>query len=110
MIKPNIDRINEFLEFRRWRKTDLATAMRLSESYITRIFNGEREPSRFFMDRLSCITGLSLGELFFSSNSPQNGIDEKCYSQKCPKSDERTPGTHIGADTPKSHAVDPKTA
>lgn len=72
MIKINKERIDEFLKFRRWNRTDLAKALNFSESYITLLLNEDREPSREFMERLVMLTGLSLDALFFCSNSYQD--------------------------------------
>lgn len=74
MIKINKRRLNEFMKFRRWRKTDLAKSMDFSDSYITRILNGDREPSAEFIERLHILTGLPLDEIFFCTKNPINGI------------------------------------
>jgi len=72
MIKLNHERLNEFLAFRRWNQTDLAKAMKYSESYIALVMSDARLPSREFMARLVDITGLSLDELFFCQKTYQN--------------------------------------
>ncbi len=82
MIKINKQRLNEFMKFRRWNRTGLAQALGFSEAYITLLLNEDREPSREFMDRLSTISGLSLGELFFCFNHPQNVAKLSTKSQK----------------------------
>lgn len=72
MIKIKKERLEEFLKFRRWNRSDLAEALGFSDSYITLLLNEDREPSREFMERLLSVTRLELGDLFFSSSSYQN--------------------------------------
>ncbi len=71
MIKVNQDRLTEYMTFRRWNRSELAKALDFSESYITLILNGDREPSREFMERLVSLTGLTLNDLFFCHNDYQ---------------------------------------
>lgn len=72
VIKIKKERLEEFMNFRRWSKTNLAQALGYSESYITLLMKEDREPSAEFMDRLVTITGLSFDELFFCLNSYKN--------------------------------------
>ena len=108
MIKPNITRIEEFLNFRRWTQADLAEAMKFSAAYITRILNGERKPTNAFMDRMVIVTGLSLGELFFSVDTPKNGKEIAIMSQNCHESNEIDQMPSLRSVGSKSQAVGPK--
>jgi transcriptional regulator with XRE-family HTH domain len=74
-MKINKKRIEEYLKFRRWNKSDLAKALNFSESYITLLLNNSREPSCEVMERFVLLTGLSLDELFFCSDMCQKTHD-----------------------------------
>jgi transcriptional regulator with XRE-family HTH domain len=82
MIKLNQSRLVEFMEFRRWNKSDLAKALNFSESAITLFLNEDRPPSRKFMDKLVQITGLTLGDLFFCQEHYKNVRADKTKIQK----------------------------
>jgi transcriptional regulator with XRE-family HTH domain len=85
MIKLNKERLIEFMEFRRWNRSELAKAMDLSESAITLVLNEDRQPSRNFMEKLISITGLTLSDLFFCADPYQNvrGIKSKIQKSNC---------------------------
>ncbi len=76
-IMLNRKRLQEFLDFRRWNKTDLAKALDFSESYVTLLLSGEREISSNVMEKLTVLTGLSLDELFFCPKMYKNVHQER---------------------------------
>lgn len=64
MITLKRERLDEFLEFKRWCNADLARAMEYSEARISQILNGGRSVSVTFMERLCNLTGDTLADLF----------------------------------------------
>jgi len=72
MIKINQEKLRDLMKLHDWTQRDLAKALDFSESYITLLLNGEREPSREFMARLISVSGLTLGDLFFCPDNYQN--------------------------------------
>lgn len=87
MIKFNKPRIQEFLKFRRWKQTDFAKALNFSDSYLTLLLNGDREPSAEVMERIVNLTGLSFDDLFFCTTtyknvSKANNVLQSCKTKK----------------------------
>lgn len=77
MIKINQNTLSDLMKLHDWTQRDLAKALDFSESYITLLLNGDREPSREFMARLISVSGLKIGDLFFCPDDYQNVSHKK---------------------------------
>ena len=73
MIKVN-DSLKQWLEIRHWTNRDLANAIGYDEAIISKVINGEEEPSKQLMKKLMDITGFDFGKGSLFVYERKNGV------------------------------------
>jgi transcriptional regulator with XRE-family HTH domain len=61
-------KIESWLRLRGWNQKELAAAVNYDEGNLSRIINGDLEPSKQFMKKIILLTGLDLSLFLFDRN------------------------------------------
>lgn len=68
LIILNKEKIEAWLKCREWNQKQLAESLNYDESILSKIINGEMEPSKQLMRKIMLLTGLDLAVFTFDRN------------------------------------------